>query len=309
MTQREEPLREGRKPHYTDPLRGRLPELERCMIRHRALQMILIIYHAEELKREVLEIVAAQRDWKNAVNDEDRPAEEEVPDRKKVKRAFDALVRDGVLTPDERREMVDLIGRRNSIAHLLDQVTADLSTDAWVRDHLTYMPDRQEHDYEALDRLEAMRRLLEERTIAKHYVGVMSMRGIFFEATEKALRDDIRRLDRRIRKLVRERRTAIQALNKEMSIEATELVGDFHPRWPENRYHRGRLTPRGVEVCYRLFDMGKSAMAVAHIMELSLSSARARERQWRTLGGETRAVPQLESIPKVHIPVRYEDMR
>jgi hypothetical protein len=94
-----------------------------------------------------------------------------------------------------------------------------------------------------------------------------------------------------------------------MSIEATELVGDFHPRWPENRYHRGRLTPRVVEVCYRLFDMGKSAMAVAHIMELSLSSARARERQWRTLGGETRAVPQLESIPKVHIPVRYEDMR
>ncbi len=51
---------EGRKRRYTDPLRGALPELERCLIRHRALQMILIIYHAEELKRDVINGVAAQ---------------------------------------------------------------------------------------------------------------------------------------------------------------------------------------------------------------------------------------------------------
>lgn len=271
--------------------------------------MILIIYHAEELKREVLETVDAQGRWKGAVSDNDRQPEEDVPERKKVKRAFDYLVKDGVLTADERREMVTLIGRRNSIAHHLDQVTADLSTDSWVRDHLVFIPDRQEHDYQALDRFEAMRRLLDERTIAKHYVSVISMRGIFFEATERALRDDINRLDRRIRKLVRERRAAIQALNKELSFEGTELVGVFHPRWPENRYHRGRLTPRGIEICYRLFDMGRSSMAVAHIMELSLSSTRIRERQWRALGGEHRSARNLEEIPVTHIPVRYEDMR
>jgi len=279
------------------------------MIRHRALQMILIIYHAEELKREVLETVDAQQHWKEAVNDEASTTETQVPERKKVRRAFDTLVRDGVLTGDERRAMVDLIGKRNSIAHHLDQVTADLNTDSSVREYVAFMPNRQEHDYEALDRLKAMRSLLEERTIAKHYVGVISMRGMFFEATERALRDDIKRLDRRIRELVRKRRAAIEALNKELSIEGSELVGDFDPRWPENRYHRGRLTPRGVEICYRLFDMGKSAMAVAHIMQLSLSSTRARERQWHALGGRTRPVPKLEDVPKVRIPARYEDMR
>jgi hypothetical protein len=169
-------------------------------------------------------------------------------------------------------------------------------------DELTY----QWHDFWGAGQT---RRLLEERTIAKHYVGVISMRGIFFEATERALRDDIKRLDRRIRKLVRERRAAIQTLNKELSFEGTELAGIFHPRWPENRYHRGRLTPRGVEICYRLFDIGKSSMAVAHIMELSLSATRARERQWRALGGESRPARDLDEIPAAHIPVRYEDMR
>jgi hypothetical protein len=289
----------GRQRHFTDPYRGRLPELERCMIRHRALQMILVLYHAEELKRSVVETVDTQKRWKLSRNDDvtTEPALE-VPERKKVQRAFDWLVKEGVLTADERREMVHL-----------DQVTADLNPDSWVRDHLAFMPDRQQYDYEALDRLKAMRRLLEQRKFAKHYVGVISMRGLFFEATERALRDDLKRLDRRIRKLVRKRIDAIAAVNSELSLEGSELVGMFDPRWPDNRHHSGCLTPRGVEICYRLFDMGKSAMAVAHIMEFSLVAARARERQWRALGGNNRVVKNLQDIPLVRKRLRYEDMR
>ncbi|EJU09224.1 hypothetical protein LH128_30064 [Sphingomonas sp. LH128] len=310
MKDTETPQWEGRKRHFTDPYRGRLPELERCMIRHRALEMILVIYHAEELKRSVVETVDTQKRWKLSRNDDEttEPAPE-VPERKKVQRAFDWLVKEGVLTADERREMVKLIGRRNSIAHHLDQVTADLNPDSWVRDHLAFMPDRQQYDYEALDRLKAMRLLLEQRTIAKHYVGVISMRSLLFEATERALRDDLKRLDRRIRKLVRKRIDAIAAVNSELSLEGSELVGMFDPRWPDNRHHSGCLTPRGVEICYRLFDMGKSAMAVAHIMEFSLVAARAREKQWRELGGNNRVVKNLQDIPLVRKRLRYEDMR
>lgn len=298
----------GPQRHFTDPYRGRLPELERCMIRHRALQMILVLYHAEELKRSVVETVETQARWKRVMDDEAEPAPA-AGEGKKVKRAFDFLVQDGVLTPEERAEMVTLIGRRNSIAHHLDQVTADLSTDSWVRDHLAFMPDRQQYDYEALDRLDALRRLLEQRSIAKHYVGVISMRGLFFDATERALRDDLKRLDRRIRKLARQRAGAIKAVNAELSLEGSELVGVFDPRWPENRYHSGCLTPRGVEICYRLFDMGKSAMAVAHLMDLSLSSARAREKQWQSIGGKGRMTKNLHDIPAAKIRLRYEDMR
>ncbi|WP_225421448.1 hypothetical protein [Sphingomonas parva] len=300
---------ERRKRHYTDPMRGRLPELERCLVRHRALQMILIIYHAEELKRDVIGGVAAQKRWRRALSDDDDPldSEEEVKGDKKLKRAFDHLVRDGVLLAAERQHMVKLIQRRNSIAHHLDQVTADLSTDRFVRDWVAYLPNRQSHDYEALDQLRAARRLLSERMSAKHYVREMDVRSILFEATERALSADIKSLDRRIRKLIRKRREDVARVNAELSLEGTGLTGVFDPEWPENRYDRGRLTPRGVETCYQLFDIGKSPMAVAHLMGLSLTSARRRRRMWEALGGPEREKRVLADIPKVRIRYRYED--
>lgn len=303
-----DPTFERPRRHYTDPLRGGLPELERCLIRHRALQMILIIYHAEELKRDVIDGVAVQKRWRATVVDEAATAPHEVvKENKKLKRAFDHLVQDGVLTTAEKQHMVKLIEKRNGIAHHLDQVTADLSTDKFILDWLPLMPDRQSHDYQALDQLRAARRLLEERMMAKHYVGEIDMRSLFFDATERAFSADIKALDRRIRKLVRARRDDIVALNAELSLAGTALTGLFDPSWPENRYDRGRLTPRGVETCYQLFDMGKSAMAVAHMMDLSLASARKRERMWRELGGDQREKRVLEDIPKVRIRYRRDD--
>jgi hypothetical protein len=227
-------------PHFTDPLRGRLPELERCLIRHRALEMILILYHAEELKRDVISAVAVQRRWRirRAENDQPEP-DEALTENKKLKRAFAYLVQDGVLTATEQKHMVELIGRRNSIAHHLDEVTADLSIDRFVREWFADMPNRKDHDYAAVDKLRAARRLLSERTAAKHYVGEISMRSILFEATERALKADIRALDRRIRKLVRIRREEIARLNAELSLEGTHLIGLFDPRMPDNRYDRG----------------------------------------------------------------------
>lgn len=68
MTKAAEPVWEDRKRRYTDPHRAGCP---RWMTRHRALPMILIIYHAEELKRGVVETVEAQGRWKKTVSDDD----------------------------------------------------------------------------------------------------------------------------------------------------------------------------------------------------------------------------------------------
>ena len=298
----------GRKRHFTDPLRGRLPELERCLIRHRALQMILIIYHAEELKRDVIGGVDVQRRWRKMhLNDESFEADEEVEQGKRLRRAFTHLVQDGVLTASEKQNMVKLINRRNSIAHHLDHVMADLSTDRFVRDWFTYIPNRQDYDNEALGQLRAARRLLSNRIIAKHYIGEVSTRSLLFDATERALNADIKALENRIRKLVRSRIDDISRLNFEFSLEGTGLTGLFDPGWPENRYDRGRLTPRGVETCYQLFDAGKSAMTVAHLMDLSLTSVRRRERMWKALGGLGREKRILADMSKVRIRYRMED--
>ena len=44
-------------------------------------------------------------------------------------------------------------------------------------------------------------------------------------------------------------------------------TADFDPKDPANKYEIGglmKLTPRGVEICYRLFDAGKS-LSLIHI--------------------------------------------
>jgi len=298
----------GRKRHYTDPMGSRAPELERCLIRHRALQMILILYYAEELKRDVINGVAAHMRWRGQSPAQPTGGDGPSQEGKKQKRAFDHLVQGGVLTDDERRHMVGLIGRRNGIAHHLDHVTADLTTDRTVREWLDYYPDRQTHDYEALDQLRAARRLLSERMAAHHYVLEIDMRGMFFESTERVLSADLKALERRIRVLMRQRRGDIAQLNAELSLEGSDLTGLFDPRWPENRYGNGqRLTPRGVETCYLLYDMGKSPLAVAHLMDLSLAAARRRARLWKAAGGLNRERQPLADIPKARIRYHLED--
>ncbi|WP_231468208.1 hypothetical protein [Novosphingobium sp. CECT 9465] len=254
--------------------------------------MMLILYYAEELKRDVINGVAAQMRWRG--HNAAQPSGGEGPSQegKKQKHAFGQLVQDGVLTDDERKHMVGLIGRRNSIAHHLDHVTADLTTDRTVREWLDYYPDRQAHDYKALDQLRAARTLLSERMAAHHYVLEIDLRGMFFESTERVLNADLKALERRIMPLMQQRRDNIAQLNAEMSLEGSDLTGLFDPRWPENRYgNRQRLTPRGVETCYLLFDMGKSPLAVAHLMDLSLATARRRARLWKAAGGSKRERP------------------
>ena len=50
----------------------------------------------------------------------------------------------------------------------------------------------------------------------------------------------------------------------------------------------GHLTKRGAEICYRLFDLGKSPMAVAYLMGMTLRSAERRQRSWSKAGGASR---------------------
>jgi hypothetical protein len=54
------------------------------------------------------------------------------------------------------------------------------------------------------------------------------------------------------------------------------------------------LTPRGIEVCYRLFDAGKTRYAVGKAMKISYGAATYRHHAWDKLGGKTRERQPLE---------------
>jgi hypothetical protein len=60
------------------------------------------------------------------------------------------------------------------------------------------------------------------------------------------------------------------------------------PANPHNKTADGKLTPEGVECCYRMFDEGKSRYTVARAMKISFAAATHRLKAWRQAGGASR---------------------
>lgn len=66
------------------------------------------------------------------------------------------------------------------------------------------------------------------------------------------------------------------------------------PLRPVNKLDSGKLTDRGVEVCYRLFDAGKSRNAVGAEMKISFGAATHRFEAWKAAGGLDRKKQPLD---------------
>jgi len=72
---------------------------------------------------------------------------------------------------------------------------------------------------------------------------------------------------------------------------------DFDPKDPANKYLVGGLekfTERGVEICYRLFDIGKTRYAVSELMDISFGAANHRFKAWEKAGGIGRTKQRIE---------------
>jgi DNA-binding NarL/FixJ family response regulator len=90
---------------------------------------------------------------------------------------------------------------------------------------------------------------------------------------------------------------AIATLKNILLPEAETDMADFDPKDPANKYEVGglkKLTPRGIEICYRLLDAGKNRYAVATMMGISFGAATHRRDAWKKLGGVNRVKQPLE---------------
>lgn len=282
--------------HFLDPLGSKLPALERNILKLRALQMALVLFYAEQLKHQVLDLIQGTDRLRGRI----RPDEtsERVPEGTKnpVGKALDALVADDAITEADRTEIRALIDYRNLVAHDIAHLVADVSSDRGVRLSASISPERfEKYDNAAVDRLRHFRRHLGSLYRTYHYVTTLRYGDVLFRTAEQTFLAEISALKRKIDNLHGERVRAIDALNAELDLGADDLP-DGHPGDPGNQYDSKRLTKRGEEMCYRLFDQGKSPLAVAHLMVFSLTAARKRKQKWIALGGVNR--------PKVDLPRR-----
>jgi len=322
---------------YDDPRGGRASALDRNILRYRATEATLYLFYAEEVRRflltDILRAAASRQqgaaNWdppeerrlqlllagllQDAETAEKLTAEDAAALRrasanerqqgKKLKIALGYAVTIGILTEAEATELKDLLDYRNDIAHRVHLLMSDISRNYWAIDHAAYAGPTYKGD--ALDRLRAFRRSLWERARGK-LVLTLSMDRVLFELAEHTYEEDLRRFDRIITKQIARERERYDAINAELDLRGTELVGDLSPRFPAN--HRpdrqgygddyipatGHLTKRGVEICYRLFDLGKSPTAVAYLMGMTLRSAERRRRSWSRAGGLQRVRAEVE---------------
>lgn len=222
---------------------------------------------------------------------------------KKLKIALSHAVKIGIFTEAEAAELKALLDYRNDIAHRIHLVMSDVSRNYWAIDHVAYSAPT--YKGEALERLRAFRGSLWERARAKVNL-TLSMDPLLFELAESTYEHELKRLDGLIKKQITQECERYRVINAELDLQGTELVADLSPRFPANyRPSRqgygddyipatGHLTKRGAEICYRLFDLGKSPIAVAYLMGMTLRSAKARRRSWVKSGGLQRVRVEVE---------------
>ncbi|MDW9386673.1 hypothetical protein GOA99_18645 [Sinorhizobium meliloti] len=105
----------------------------------------------------------------------------------------------------------------------------------------------------------------------------------------KALNDIASALERAL--------AGITTLRSLFSPEDQKQEANFDPKDPRNKYEIGglmKLTDRGIEICYRLFDAGKTRYAVKELRDISFGAADHRFKAWEKAGGVNREKMPLD---------------
>ena len=278
------PVRERRR-HYTEPLGSKLPALEQNVLKLRGMNLLLALFYAEDLKATAVNLVQGTDKLNHRINVANAPRV--FPGVKNpVDKALTALVDDGAITADEKKEIVELIDYRNFIGHQVHNLLSDVGG-PWAHREGQYLPaNSPKYDESAVKRLRHFRKRFGQ---FRNYVFTLTFAPLAFEPAEKTFLLEIKRLRRKISRLERVRREQIDGVNAELRLAGTGLEGEAAPNHWTMRHHTGprggRLTKRGVETVYKLFDLGKSPMAVAHLTGFSFDAVKKRQELWKQRKG------------------------
>ena len=265
---------------YLAPFGGRLPALERNILKYRALEMILIIFYCDHLKRKIQMVADRNVGLRKTINTSGKRTRERTVQGVTGKRSMRVLQELQLIDKEEGIEIRGLVDFRNVIAHQVQKVVSDVGGGAFVRELGRLDSHEPRYIYGAVDRLRHFIDLLDMRVRKAGLTSVIGIDFLEFEAAEKTYEIELARLRNTIDRQYGKRKRTIRELNDEVALSEAEFWVDYHPRDPENKHANGRLTERGVRMCYRLYDLGKSPIAVALLMEMSLRAAKKRQAQW-----------------------------
>ena len=324
---------------YNDPRGGRPSAIERNILRYRAVEASLYLFYADEvrnfmvtnlcppevnlrkanpwisveenrLERLFSKILLDAQSGNNLAADDAqllRLAVSKNRDQgKKLRAAFAHSIKIGMLTEKEASQVQTLLMYRNEIAHRIHLIVADVTRSQLAVDYISFKAPSYKSG--ALGELRAYRESLSERAQSCLVSLSASMNSVLFEFAENIYEAELKRLEKLIEAQIKKEHARIDAINLELDLRGTELIGDLSPRHPKNHRYRnyvgddylpptGHLTKRGVEICYRLFDIGKRPIAVAYLMGIGLRAAERRYEGWLKAGGHQRVRTEIKRYP------------
>jgi hypothetical protein len=163
-----------------------LPALEKNILVYRALQMALFLFHAEDIRRQLIGSVGRVVLKGTSKNLKGGPL---------LKAIFRRLVSEQALTEAESTELQELIEHRNQIAHHIHRLTGDIEIPDRKYNFQHYM--KLQYDYNALKRVKRWRDILWKRLRA-NYTLILSLDPLLFEAAERAYEGELKSLKQRI---------------------------------------------------------------------------------------------------------------
>jgi uncharacterized protein YutE (UPF0331/DUF86 family) len=180
--------------------RSGLPALERNILKYRALEMVMILFYVERLKRfvsesiKVIDVIHGERQSSQITN-------------KTYRKLWGILVRDGILTEAEKNEIEHIVDYRNEIAHRIQELTYDLGQTRITRSYRHYYGTK--YRYDVLQKLKYFWQKI-ENDLGKKYVTSLSFDALLFEPAQKTYEEELSRLHRKIARQITNRQ-AIQA--------------------------------------------------------------------------------------------------
>ncbi|MGJ5205877.1 hypothetical protein [Bradyrhizobium sp. HKCCYLR20261] len=272
---------------HRHPEGSRLPALERNILKYRAFEMMLTLFYAEGLKQFLVGTAKATDRWRD---DKSKWFPKGPPHYRAV---VERLAKEGYITDHQRDEIISIVNYRNNIAHELEKMTFDVSRSAFIRGIKEISPPK--YDYEMLERVKFYRRFLPDTAMRRDFVLELSMSELWFRSAEQTYERELKVLKKKIYSQQEGRKLKLGKLVEELKLP-DDLPEELWPYHPANERANGTLNARGIEIAYRLFDQGKSTLAVGYMMHISKKALDAHYKKWLKLGGKNRPPVELPDL-------------
>lgn len=260
--------------HY--PRGRRYTALEKNVLKLRAFEMVLILFRVQGLRRLVVESVRATKGVRRSLSD----GVPRAAGRATVSEsgAWRALVDDEILNAREVEEVKELVDYRSLIAHETERLTVEVNRD-WSK-RVDLIPDVSRYRPEALGKLDRIWKKVSDG-LGKKYVISLSLTPLMFEPAERAYREEITRLRRKIRRQIREWNKEIEDVKGNVASLPDGLLAQLDPGHPTHEMRNGSLSAIGVDCCHALFAAGATPLSTAYLMRISLRAAKKRYAGWK----------------------------